>query len=116
MSFISGNLQWHGDLAGLSEIIFKAQIVFNEPGNQTIEATASHITDNKEPWNALDTISLNFGPYGIPDSTLPDRRVNYPTASCGALREREPPRSGVRTGPLSSPQQAEGYSAVTFIK
>jgi hypothetical protein len=42
--------------------------------------------------------------------------VNYPTASCGALREREPPHSRVRTGPLSSPQQAEGYSAVIFIK
>ena len=57
---------------------------------------------------------------GVLDSTtLEDlaqrQKVNYPTASCGALREREPPHSKVRMGPLSSPQQAEGYSAVNFI-
>jgi len=45
-----------------------------------------------------------------------DTIINYPTACCGALREREPPHPRLRTGPLSSPQQAEGYSAVTFIK
>jgi len=39
-----------------------------------------------------------------------------PTASCGALRERELPHSKVRARPLSSLQQAEGYSALTFIK
>ena len=42
-------------------------------------------------------------------------KVKYPTASCGALREGEPPHPRLRTRPLSSPQQAGGYSAVTFI-
>ncbi len=41
--------------------------------------------------------------------------VNYPTASCGALREMELPHPKVRTGPLSSPQQAGGYSPVTGV-
>jgi len=42
--------------------------------------------------------------------------VKYPTASCGALREGEPPHPKLRTRPPSSRQQADGYSAVIFIR
>jgi len=48
-------------------------------------------------------------------TTSRKRKVKYPTASCGALREREPPCPKSRTGPLSSPQQAEGYPAEIFM-
>jgi hypothetical protein len=72
VSFISGNLQWHGDLVESHDAYFSMQIVFTESENQTIEATASHIIDDNNSWNALDTVSLDFNSYGVPNSTLPD--------------------------------------------
>jgi len=52
----------------------------------------------------------------IHDEAEDTEQVKYPTASCGALREGEPPLTRLRTRPLSSRQQAGGYSAETFIK
>ena len=56
----------------------------------------------------LETSDMDVG-------VLPRGEVKYPTASCGALREGEPPHPRLRTGPLSSPQQAGGYPAESFM-
>ena len=81
VSHISSDIEWRGDLKRNYGRYFSAQIVFNESGNQTIEATASRIIDENNSWYAVDTITLDFGPNGVPistlpDSTLPDRRIN----------------------------------------
>ena len=75
-AFISGTLEWQGDLIRYYERYFTVQILFNESGNQTIEATASHIINGNNSWNAQDVISLYFGLDGFLTSTLPDERIN----------------------------------------
>jgi hypothetical protein len=73
---LGGNLEWQGDLIKDYEKHFTAQIVFNESGNQTVEAIASHILDDNNSWHVQDTISLYFGPDGVLSSTLDDWRIN----------------------------------------
>lgn len=62
-SLISGNLEWQGDLKANIPVSFSAQIVFKETGHQTIEATATHIIDDKNGygWGDLDAIYLDIG-------------------------------------------------------
>lgn len=78
-SLISGNLQWQGDLQANIPISFSAQIVFNETGHQTIEATAIHVIDDKNSWGDLDAIYLDIGTesstFGWPVSPVPVVRV-----------------------------------------
>jgi hypothetical protein len=60
-SLINGNLEWQGDLKADIPVSFSAQIVFKETGHQTIEATATHVIDDKNGWGDLDSIYLDIG-------------------------------------------------------
>jgi hypothetical protein len=79
-TLISGNLEWQGDLEANVPISFSAQIVFNETGHQTIEATARHVIDDNNSWGDLDIIYLDIGSedstFGWPASPVPIVRTD----------------------------------------
>ena len=58
---IRGDLQWQGDLTANTPVSFSFQIVFQETGHHTIEATVSCKYDERSSYGDLDAIYLDIG-------------------------------------------------------
>lgn len=74
-SLINGNLEWQGDLIANIPVSLSAQIVFEETGHHTIEATAIHVINDNNSWGDIDAIFLDIGTesstFGWPVSPVP---------------------------------------------
>lgn len=79
-SLLDGNLEWQGDLTANIPVSLSAQIVFEETGHHTIEATAIHVIDDKNSWGDIDAIYLDIGiessTFGWPASPVPVVRTD----------------------------------------
>lgn len=77
---IDGLQEWQGDLMANIPVSFSSQVVFKEAGHQIIEASATHMIDDKNGWGDLDAIYLDIGfessTFGWPVTPVPVIRTD----------------------------------------